>query len=502
MSSTTLPPQLTVRHLVALVADARAAARAVAEALATDPALLAEVPDETLEALALDLNAARDAATAAATVVTGRVDRVIGSVRGKLVAGRYVSTSQFLVAEAGMAMADAKVMVGRGRALHRDYAVVADAWLAGVVPGGAVRALTQGVEGIIGRSHRLSTPARREDLLGRLLPIAASGDVSALEVAVRLERAQVDPDGCDEEALFAWQTQNLSLTPHGPMWRITGDLTPEVAAATMTALEAAVNQIVVEELGDLTHEPDCETVAGPRSGCTCGELDRARRAAGLRHDQLLARALGEHMTGVLRSGVLGSHHATARQVTVVADVTDASAPLIGRLAVPGSNDDALLPPATMSRLLCDADITRVLTVEAQVPSIGQGFDGDAAHERGRRFLSGVGTTLTSVARSVLYVGRSQRTVSARLRRALEVRDGHCVFPGCRAHVRRCEAHHVLPWEHGGPTDISNLATVCPAHHHALHEGGWTMALKSGWSGHESGCWDFTPPPLRRRRLQP
>jgi hypothetical protein len=110
-------------------------------------------------------------------------------------------------------------------------------------------------------------------------------------------------------------------------------------------------------------------------------------------------------------------------------------------------------------------------------------------------------SLEAAGRSVLYVGRTQRTVSYRLRKALEARDHHCVFPGCRAHARRVHAHHVLPWERGGPTDLPNLALLCVGHHHAVHEGGWTMALRAGMTGHESGCWEFTPPPLRRRRLR-
>jgi len=105
---------------------------------------------------------------------------------------------------------------------------------------------------------------------------------------------------------------------------------------------------------------------------------------------------------------------------------------------------------------------------------------------------------------VLYVGRGERLVSPRQRRALEVRDGHCVFPGCRARSARCHAHHVLPWQHGGDTDLPNMALVCVAHHHAVHEGGWTMRLRDGFTGHERGCWEFEPPSAarRRRRVRP
>ncbi|MGH9101378.1 MAG: HNH endonuclease signature motif containing protein, partial [Acidimicrobiales bacterium] len=27
---------------------------------------------------------------------------------------------------------------------------------------------------------------------------------------------------------------------------------------------------------------------------------------------------------------------------------------------------------------------------------------------------------------------------------------------------------------GGPTDIDNLAMLCSAHHHLVHEGGWSL----------------------------
>jgi hypothetical protein len=493
------PAPVTVRALSMLANHAVEAVRAFADALVGDPSLLAEVPDELLEQLALRLHTARDAAEASATVVTGRVDRCIGDVRGKLVAGKYVSTTQFLVAEAGMSPLQARATVGRGRALHHDYTEVADGWLAGRITGGAIKPLTQGVDQVLRRSSRRSNAVTRESVLADLLPLAEARDLPALEHQVRVKRLEVDPDGCDEEALFAFESQRLSIVENGTMWRISGDLTAEVAAATLTVLEAAAATIVAEQVGEVDHDAGCEVLLVPGSGCTCGELDRARRAQGLHHPQVLARALGEVMTDQLDDGVLGSHHRVAPHLTGVSDITDATAPVIGRMAVPGSNDDVLLPPATMSRLLCDADITRVLTTHA---GLLVAADPGAGSDAQSGFLRAVTTSLAAMARNVLYVGRSQRTVSARLRRALETRDGHCAFPGCRAHVRRCHAHHVVPWEHGGPTSIDNLALLCVTHHPAVHEGGWIMQLADGATGHETGCWDFTPPPLRRRRLQP
>ncbi|WP_323055465.1 DUF222 domain-containing protein [Mycolicibacterium sp. J2] len=52
-------------------------------------------------------------------------------------------------------------------------------------------------------------------------------------------------------------------------------------------------------------------------------------------------------------------------------------------------------------------------------------------------------------------GRSTRTISRRLRRALEHRDRHCVIPGC-ASTRGLHAHHLIHWEDGSPTDLNKL----------------------------------------------
>ncbi|TRW87848.1 DUF222 domain-containing protein [Mycolicibacterium sp. 018/SC-01/001] len=70
---------------------------------------------------------------------------------------------------------------------------------------------------------------------------------------------------------------------------------------------------------------------------------------------------------------------------------------------------------------------------------------------------------------VIGAGRSTRTVNRRLRRALEHRDHTCVVPGCGA-TRALHAHHLVHWEDGGPTELWNLALVCPYHHRAHHRG--------------------------------
>jgi hypothetical protein len=94
------------------------------------------------------------------------------------------------------------------------------------------------------------------------------------------------------------------------------------------------------------------------------------------------------------------------------------------------------------RLRCDSDLVRVL------------YDPDG--------------------HPTLDVGRARRTATANQRRALWIRDGGCVFPGCGRPPEWCEAHHLVWWDHGGGTDLGNLALICRHHHHLCHEGGWRV----------------------------
>ena len=74
----------------------------------------------------------------------------------------------------------------------------------------------------------------------------------------------------------------------------------------------------------------------------------------------------------------------------------------------------------------------------------------------------------------LDMGREIRLANRRQRRALAKRDGGCIFPGCDCPVGWTDAHHVIWWEHDGPTDIWNLALLCRYHHGVTHRRGWTM----------------------------
>jgi len=97
--------------------------------------------------------------------------------------------------------------------------------------------------------------------------------------------------------------------------------------------------------------------------------------------------------------------------------------------------------------------------------------GPLLSEDDRRYLTCDATCEVWFERSgqVIGAGRTTRTVSRRLRRALEHRHRTCAVPGCGA-TRGLHAHHIRHWEDGGPTELSNLVLLCPYHHRLHHRG--------------------------------
>src|SRR3954470_13519176 len=63
-------------------------------------------------------------------------------------------------------------------------------------------------------------------------------------------------------------------------------------------------------------------------------------------------------------------------------------------------------------------------------------------------------------RAPTELGRTHRVVPPQLRRAVEVRDRHCVFTGCAAPTHWCDVHHLVHWIDDGETTLDNSALLC------------------------------------------
>ena len=77
---------------------------------------------------------------------------------------------------------------------------------------------------------------------------------------------------------------------------------------------------------------------------------------------------------------------------------------------------------------------------------------------------------------LLDLGRTSRLVTPKLFLALCLRDRGCTFPGCSRPPGWCDAHHCRHWCDGGPTDLSNMALLCPRHHTIVHQKGYTATV--------------------------
>lgn len=73
----------------------------------------------------------------------------------------------------------------------------------------------------------------------------------------------------------------------------------------------------------------------------------------------------------------------------------------------------------------------------------------------------------------LSIGRSSRAIPTAIKRALDIRDRTCVFPGCDCH-KHLDAHHIQHWANDGETSLWNLIKVCHHHHTLLHEGQYSV----------------------------
>ncbi|VXC42653.1 conserved hypothetical protein [Arthrobacter sp. 8AJ] len=73
----------------------------------------------------------------------------------------------------------------------------------------------------------------------------------------------------------------------------------------------------------------------------------------------------------------------------------------------------------------------------------------------------------------LEIGRKNYRLTETIKRWIRLRDAKCTFPGCTNRTPDNETDHLQAWQHGGTTNVSNLAQLCPKHHRLKHHTRWT-----------------------------
>ncbi len=80
---------------------------------------------------------------------------------------------------------------------------------------------------------------------------------------------------------------------------------------------------------------------------------------------------------------------------------------------------------------------------------------------------------------IASIGTSSRIFNALQRRAITIRDGGCIIPGCTIPATWCEVHHVREHADGGPTHTDNGVLLCWFHHRTLHLTEWVIRMNQG-----------------------
>ena len=255
-----------------------------------------------------------------------------------------------------------------------------------------------------------------------LIGTARAATASQLE---RMLNKLPNPDHCDDDG--------NETTPHNCTFVNNSDgtmtMTVTLPTADMAHARAAVNKATADTIA--RDQTDTET-----------RTDTMDRLGGL-------KAIRANTAAALITGTLHASRGTESTVLVVADIET----LTGQGPDGESTvDSQRVDPAVVQRLACDGKIQAAI------------LDPDGTERA---------------------CGSEQRIVPRWLRRLLHRRDhGMCQFPGCESE-HRLHAHHIIHWEHGGPTELDNLISLCHFHHHSVHEGGWNITTTDhGWAFHD------------------
>ncbi|WP_457100329.1 DUF222 domain-containing protein, partial [Microbacterium sp. P5_E9] len=80
---------------------------------------------------------------------------------------------------------------------------------------------------------------------------------------------------------------------------------------------------------------------------------------------------------------------------------------------------------------------------------------------------------------IVRIGIEERVFNRHQRRAIALRDGGCIIPGCGIPAGWCEIHHVLEHVNGGPTHTDNGVLLCWFHHRFIDWHGWKIRMNHG-----------------------
>lgn len=439
-----------------------------------------------------ELAGRRRALDAALVEVAGEALRVDeeGSTRDEIARGLgFSSLAEVLQQVLGVPFGEAKLLVQlaeatrsamgfTGQQLEPAHPAVANALAAAQISLGQASAIVRGLKPAVARAEQAHVDAAETELVDSARGVNPENPAPATPELLRVQAAQwvafLDPDGVEPLAERAarkrgfWMRDNADGTVSGrfvatavqgelfrntfetvtsPRRKVTFDCTDAHGDADTSASDTSAAGLDADVLDadaldaadvDLMHPDekivDRRTPAQERIDAVELVFSRFAEASDA------PRAGGEAPTIVITTTEAGMNGLANRP---------ADLPHLERTGTP-------VPPSLVAKTLCDGFVQIALL----------GSNGEP-----------------------LRLGRRQRLYSRAQRRALTVRDGGCITPGCWKPANMCEAHHTTPWVEGGVTDVDKGVLLCSLHHHMVHRdelelvkdraGRWRV-LRPGW----------------------
>ncbi|WP_097193460.1 HNH endonuclease signature motif containing protein [Blastococcus aggregatus] len=293
---------------------------------------------------------------------------------------------------------------------------------------------------------RLVRNGRTLERLPMLAAAASAGAVSAEVVSVlapvvsEVNLARAEAQGVDMAAIDVLLTEVAVTASHADLRQAVGHylarLDPDGTEPDPT--EQRSLSFTTHTDGTVSFHGTLDAVGGEKFQAAVESIQQASRPAGDTRSR--ARRAGDALVqlcdNALASGALPILRGHKPQVLVTIDLEDLMDTSTGAGAA-RTGFGGIISAAKARWLACDGNVTRIV-----IGPEGQPLD----------------------------FGQTKRLFPPHLRRAIEVRDRHCVFAGCDAPSYWCDVHHVIHWIDGGETCLDNGALLCERHHTKVHHG--------------------------------
>ena len=325
------------------------------------------------------------------------------------------------------------------RAVGRDTSVTTGELLAAPLPAmrEALLAGDVGVDGLLAVSGALSDLERRVDRAAVLaadaaLAAAARGEgpdqappacADLLKVHASAWAAVLDQDGSEPRERQGLWRRYVTLGPaRDGLVAVRGALLPEVAAQLRRIFDALCAPRVADDTGGVRFVPEGAADGGPADGTS--------EAVGLAFTPPDERRAGQRRHDALATALLAA-------------AASAGLPTIGGAA------PTLVVSVRESDLRQERGLAHVDGCDEPLPIFAA------------RHIACTGVTqqiVLSAEGRILRIGTEERVFNRHQRRAIALRDGGCLIPGCGVPASWCEIHHVIEHAAGGPTHTDNGAS--------------------------------------------